>query len=388
MESNYFEKIQKRYDELTDKGASLEYGKMYWLSLKRELPNVPEDTYCTDRFMVRLEDAPVGKSIEYRRYDDETGKWSDWKSHSFEYSDFMEDVTLRGKEIYILNMEDDNKCYDFRHLTFYAPELSQKTFVLKNDESKKIKIFPWVYIDVDISTADDGFIHDYSPVEARICTWHKTSGDYEDAKRYFAETLVDGYHEVYQIDRGDADSHPKIVKEVEDLLDDGQLPAKILNAKIYGNYDNVMFTPAQGLKFADERLPILQQKLKEITPEWKQLKAILAMSPEEKAQYIAQEKKKEQEEKKKKAAERAEKKKLKEEEDKKKSKLSTISFFVLLASLAIAALPLMLSEEIDFLDEHTFLTYIIAIAIFVGLRYAWHPIKKNLRKKYGIKDEE
>lgn len=376
MESNYFVKLQKRYDELTNKGAALEYGKMYWLSLKRELPNVPEDTYCTDRFMARFEEGPVGKSIEYRRYDDETGKWSDWKSRHFEYSDFMEDVTLRGKRIYILNMEDDDKCYDFRHLTLYAPELSKKTFVLKNDESKKVKIFPWVYIDVDLPALS----YDYTPVEARICTWHKSSGGYEDARRYFAETLVDGYHEVYHIDRGDADSHPKIVQEVENLLDDGQLPAKILNAKIYGNYDHVMFTPTQGLKFADERLPILQQKLDEITPEWKQLKAILAMSPEEKAQYIADEKKKEKEKKKQKAAERAEKEKLKEEEDKKKIRITFIGFAVTFITIGLCMIP---AEYI----ESKFLNLLIDAAIITVVVLCWKAVKKHLKKKWRMKED-
>lgn len=376
MKSDYFERIQKRYDELTNKGASLEYGKMYWLSLKRELPNVPEDTYCTNRFMVRLDEGPVGKSIEYRRYDKETGKWSDWKRNNFDYSDFMEDITLRGKEIYILNMDDGYNGYDFRHLTFYAPELSQKTFVLKNNESKKVKIFPWVYIDVGLPAIS----YSDTPIEARICSWHKTTGDYEEARRYFAEQLVDGYHEVYHIKRGDADTYPKIVYDVENLLDDGQLPYEIINAPIYGNYDHVMFTPAQGLKFADERLPILQQKLDEITPEWKRLKTILAMSPEEKAQYVAQEKKKEQEKKKQKAAERAEKKRIEEEESKKKNKILYMGFGVTFLTIALCLIPANLTDS-------KLINLVVDIAIISVVVFIWKTVKKRLKRKWGMKED-
>lgn len=385
MESNYFEKIQKRFEELTKKAAALELGGRFWLSLKRELPNVPEDTYCTDKFMVRFNESIYKgvsiKSIEYRRYNEDTGKWSDWQTRDFEYSDFMEDVVFQGKEIYILNMENNEKSYDYRHITLYAPELLKKTYVSKSDESKQIKIFPWVYIDVEIGTADDGFVYPTTPVEARICSWHKTSGDYEEARRRFAEQLVDGYHEVYHIDRGDADSHPKIVKEVEDLLDDGQLPIKMLNAKIYGNYDYVMFTPQQGLAFADERLPIIEKKYREIMPEWKKLKAIVEMSDEEKAQYLAEEKKKEQEDKKKKAAERAEKKRIQEEEDKKKSRINYIGLAVFFITLGLCYIP---TEFV----ESNFINVLIDAAIITIVVVCWKTVKKQLKKKWGMKESE
>lgn len=385
MKSDYFEKIQKRYDELTDKGAAIELGGQFWLSLKDVLPDVPQDTYCTDRFMVRFHERAYDdfsiKTLSYRRYYRETGKWSDWKDNEFDFSSFLNGVTFQGKKIYILNLDNGHNNYNGWHLTMYAPELSQKTYVLKDDNSKEVKILPWVYIDVQIGTADDGLSYPNSPVVAHINTWHMGSRTYEEARRYFAKILVDGYSEAYHIKRGEAELHPRIIEEVEDCLDEGILPEEIVNAPIHPTYADVMFTPAQGLRFADERLPILEHKLEEITPEWKRLKAILDMSPEEKEKFIQEEEKKEKEQKRQKAAERAAKKAEKEALDKKKSILMWMGLGVIFITLLLCLIPTLISDS-------KFLQTIMIAAIITIVVVIWKAVKKTLKRKWGIKDEE
>lgn len=413
MESDYFEKIQKRYDELAKEGYSLVSGKKFYQSLLKELPDVPEDTFCTHEYMFRIHESihenQSFKTLSYRRYNDETFEWSEWRENDFngtddmtrtildsypsvywkddnddERIDFMWGVLLKDKRIYLLNMAVGEKSYvPSRQLVFYAPELLQKKYVRKSDK-KEIggDIFPWLFIEVGLPALR----YSNTPVNAEIFSLHNRETK-EESRHSFAMRLVHGFPEVYRVKEG-SNAYKKTIEDVEACLDKGVLPAEIINAPIHIDYDFVMFTPAQGLQYAQERIKALEKKLNEINPEFLRLKEILDMTPEEKEKFLQEEKKKEQEGKKKKAAERAEKKRIEEEESKKKNKLSMISFFVLLASLAIAALPLSLSEEIDFLDDNTFVTYIIAIAIFIGLRYAWRPIKKNLRKKWGMKESE
>lgn len=413
MDPDYFEKIQKRYDELAKEGYSLVSGKKFYQSLLKELPNVPDDTYCTHEYMFRILESINNKgqsfkTLSYRLYNDETFEWSDWRDNDFneidpmmrtilpspsvywkdddnvERVDFMWDVVLKEKRIYLLNMAIGEKSYGpNRQLVLYAPELLQKKYVRKSDK-KEIggDIFPWLFIYVGLPALR----YSNTPVCAEIFSLHNSETK-EESRHSFAMQLVNGFPEVYREKKG-SNSYKKTIEDVEACLEKGFLPAEIINAPIHINYDCVMFSPAQGLEYAQERINAIDEKLSEINPEFLRLKEILDMTPEEKEKFIQEKEKKEAAEKakkkedsKKRAAARAENRKIKEEEQKKQNKITWISIFVFLATIILVMLSLSLFSGLGFLS------YILAAAIFIGLRYAWRPIKKNLKKKWGMKED-
>ena len=414
MDSNYFEKIQKRYDELAKEGYGLVTGKKFYESLLKELPDVPDDTYCTHDFMFRIRESlsvkkdQSFKTISYRLYNDETCEWSEWRDNDIntiddmtrtildsspsvywkdkddvERVDFMWDVILKDKKIYILNMAVGEKSYvPSRQLVLYAPELLQKKYVRKSDK-KEIggDIFPWLFIQVGrpaLRYAD-------TPVGAEIFSLH-TRETTEESRHSFAQLLVHGFPEIYDDKKSGTAARKQTVKEIEDDLAKGVLPAEIVNAQVHINYDGAMFTPAQGLQYAQKRIEEFEKRLNEINPEFLRLKEILNMSPEEKEKFIAEEKKKEAQVKKEKAAQRAAKKAEKEAEEKKKSKLFWIGTAVWLITLmSLCGITLAL-------DEFLYIEGWVAFAIFAGgiiiVHFVWKAIKKRLKRKWGIKDEK
>lgn len=407
---NYFEKIQKRYDELAKEGYGLVSGQKFYQSLLKELPNVPDDTYCTHEFMFRIHESlsvkkdQSFKTISYRLYDDETFEWSEWRDNDFntiddmtrtildsspsvywkdddnvEHVDFMWDVILKDKKIYILNMAVGEKSYaPSRQLVLYAPELLQKKYIRKSDK-KEVggDIFPWLFIQVGrpaLRYAD-------TPVGAEIFSLH-TRETTEESRHSFAQLLVHGFPEIYDDKKSDTAARKQTVKEIEDDLAKGVLPAEIVNAQVHINYDGAMFTPAQGLQYAQKRIEEFEKRLNEINPEFLRLKEILNMSPEEKEKFIAEEKKKEAQAKKEKAARKA----AKEAEEEKKSKLYWMGIFVWLITLmSLCGITLAL-------DEFLYIEGWMVLAIFIGgiiiVKYAWKAAKKALKRKWGIKDEE
>ncbi len=337
MKSDYFEKIQKRYDELAKEGYGLVSGQKFYESLLKELPNVPEDTYCTHEFMFRIHERmnvkkdQSFKSLSYRLYNSDTFEWSEWRDNDFndidnmtlllnsspsvdwkpdeddERSDIMWGVILKDKRIYILNIPVDENSY-VSQLAFYAPELLREKYVRKSD-NKEIggDIFPWLYIYVGLPALR----YPDTPVGAQIFSMHDHETT-EESRHSFALQLVDRFSEVYRNIKWGTDAYKKTVKNVEDSLARGVLPAAIVNAPVHINYDGAMFTPAQGLQFAPKRIEELEQRLNEINPEFLRLKEILDMSPEEKENFIKAEEAKE-------AKEEEDRKRKKEEARKKKA---------------------------------------------------------------------
>ena len=413
MKSDYFEKIQKRYDELAKEGYRLVSRQKFYQSLLEELPNVPDDTYCTHEFMFRIRESIYKdqsfKTLSYRRYNSETSEWSDWRDNDFNEIDdmtrtivnsspsvywkdddgcervgFMWDVILKDKKIYLLNMAIGEEEYaPNKQLVLYAPELLQKKYVRKSDK-KEIggDLFPWLYIYVGLPVVSS---HTYAPVGAEIFSLHNSETK-EESRNSFARQLVNGYPEVYHSKRRDTDLYKKTVEEVEACLEKGILPEELVNAPIHIDYNSAMFTPAEGLQQAQERINELEKKLNEINPEFLRLKKILDMSPEEREKFLREEEKKDKELKKQKAAERAAKKAEKEAEEKKKSKLFWIG-------TAVWLITLMSLCGITFaLDEFLYIEGWVAFAIFAGgiliVHFVWKTVKKHLKRKWGIKDEE
>lgn len=414
MDSNYFEKIQKRYDELAKEGYGLVSGQKFYQSLLKELPNVPDDTYCTHEFMFRIHESlsvkkdQSFKTISYRLYDDETFEWSEWRDNDFntiddmtrtildsspsvywkdkddvERVDFMSDVILKDKRIYVLNMTATEHGYaSTRQLVLYAPELLQKKYVRKSDK-KEVggDIFPWLFIQV----GRPAFRYPDTPVGAEIFSLH-TRETTEESRHSFAQLLVHGFPEIYDDKKSGTAARKQTVKEIEDDLAKGVLPAEIVNAQVHINYDGAMFTPAQGLQYAQKRIEEFEKRLNEINPEFLRLKEILNMSPDEKEKFLQEEKKKEAQVKKEKAAQRAAKKAEKEAEEKKKSKLFWIGTAVWLITLmSLCGITLAL-------DEFLYIEGWVAFAIFAGgiiiVHFVWKTVKKHLKRKWGIKDEE
>ena len=409
MKSDYFEKIQKRYDELAKEGYRLTTGIKFYQSLLKELPNVPDDTYCTHEYMFRIHESihkdKSFKTLLYRLYNDDTFEWSEWRDNDFntiddmtrtildsspsvywkdkddvERVDFMWDVILKDKKIYILNMAVGEKSYvPSRQLVLYAPELLQKKYVRKSDK-KEVggDIFPWLFIQVGrpaLRYAD-------TPVGAEIFSLH-TRETTEESRHSFAQLLVHGFPEIYDDKKSGTAARKQTVKEIEDDLAKGVLPAEIVNAQVHINYDGAMFTPAQGLPLVKKRIEELEKRLDEINPEYLRLKEILNMSPEEKEKFIAEEKKKEAQAKKEKVARKA----AKEAEEEKKSKLYWMGIFVWLGSLMLlCGLPAMLEYMGFYVDSWGYIAIIVGGIIIV--KYVWRAVKKALKRKWGIKDEE
>lgn len=418
MKSDYFEKIQKRYDELAKEGYGLVSGQKFYESLLKELPNVPEDTYCTHEFMFRIHERmnvkkdQSFKSLSYRLYNSDTFEWSEWRDNDFndiddmtlllnsspsvdwkpdeddERSNIMWGVILKDKRIYIINIPVDENSY-VSQLVFYAPELLREKYVRKSD-NKEIggDIFPWLYIYVGLPALR----YPDTPVGAQIFSMHDHETT-EESRHSFALQLVDRFSEVYRNIKWGTDVYKKTVKNVEDSLAKGVLPPEIVNAPVHINYDGAMFTPAQGIQQAQERIKVLEEQLNEINPEFLRLKKILDMSPEDREKFIAEEEKKEaeaakrkKEETKQKAAERAAKKAAKEAEEKKKSKLYWTGIFVWLVTLmSLCGITLVIDEL--FGSEGW-----MVLAIFAGgitiVHFVWKAIKKRLKRKWGIKDEK
>ena len=411
MKSDYFEKIQKRYDELAKEGYRLTTGIKFYESLLQELPNVPDDTYCTHEYMFRIHESihkdKSFKTLLYRLYNDDTFEWSEWRENDFntiddmtrtildsspsvywkdeeniEWVDFMSDVVLKDKKIYILNMDGSENSYaPSRQLVLYAPELLQKKYIRKSDK-KEIggDIFPWLFIEV----GRPALRYPNTPVGAEIFSLH-TCETKEESRQSFARMLVNGFPEIYEKRKGTGASKETIAA-VEASLDKGVLPAEIIHAAVHINYDFALFTPAQGLQQAQKRIDALEEQLSEINPEFLRLKKILDMSPEEREKFVQEEEKKEKEQKKQKAAERAAKKAAKEAEEKKKSKLYWTGIFVWLITLmSLCGITLAL-------DELFGIEGWMVLAIFVGgiiiVKYVWKAVKKALKRKWGIKDEE
>lgn len=432
MESNYFEKIQKRYDELAKEGNDLTAGIKFYQSLLQELPDVPDDTYCTHEYMFRIHESiykdKSSKTLLYRLYNDETFEWSEWRENDFntvdgltrtildsspsvywkdkddvERVDFMWDVILKDKKIYILNMDGSEESYvPSRQLVLYAQELLQKKYVRKSDK-KEIggDIFPWLFIQV----GRPAMRYPNTPVGAEIFSLH-TRETKEESRHSFAWMLVDGFPEIYEKRKGSGPSKEAIEK-VEASLDKGVLPAEIIHAPVHINYGSALFTPAQGIQQAQERIKVLEEQLNEIYPEFLRLKKILDMSPEDREKFIAEEEKKEAEAEKQKAEEekrKAEEKRRKREEackrkeeeaakkaeeeaeEGKKSKLYWMGIFVWLITLmSLCGITLAIDEL--FGSEGW-----MVLAIFIGgiiiVKYAWKAAKKALKRKWGIKDEE
>lgn len=409
MKPDYFEKIQKRYDELAKEGFSLTTGIKFYQSLLKELPNVPDDTYCTHEYMFRIHESlsvkkdQSFKTISYRLYDDETFEWSEWRDNDFntiddmtrtildsspsvywkdkddvERVDFMWDVVLKDKKIYILNMAVGEKSYvPSRQLVLYAPELLQKKYVRKSDK-KEVggDIFPWLFIQVGrpaLRYAD-------TPVGAEIFSLH-TRETTEESRHSFAQLLVHGFPEIYDDKKSGTAARKQTVKEIEDDLAKGVMPAEIVNAQVHINYDGAMFTPAQGIQQAQERIDALEEQLNEINPEFLRLKKILDMSPEEREKFVQEEEKKEKEQKRQKAAERAAKKAEKEALDKKKSILMWMGLGVTFITLLLCLIPTLISDS-------KFLQTIMIAAIITIVVVIWKAVKKTLKRKWGIKDEE
>lgn len=409
MKPDYFEKIQKRYDELAKEGFSLTTGIKFYQSLLKELPNVPDDTYCSHEYMFRIHESihkdKSFKTLLYRLYNDDTFEWSEWRENDFntiddmtrtildsspsvywkdkddvERVDFMSDVVLKDKKIYILNMDGSENSYaPSRQLVLYAPELLQKKYVRKSDK-KEIggDIFPWLFIQV----GRPAMRYPNTPVGAEIFSLH-TRETKEESRHSFAWMLVDGFPEIYEKRKGSGPSK-EAIEEVEASLEKGVLPAEIVNASININYDGVMFTPAQGLPLVKKRIEELEKRLDEINPEYLRLKEILNMSPEEKENFIAEEKKKEAQAKKEKAARKA----AKEAEEEKKSKLYWTGIFVWLVSLMLlCGVPALLDDYLG-LDMDSWVYIAIIIGGIIIVKYAWKAAKKALKRKWGIKDEE
>lgn len=411
MKPDYFEKIQKRYDELAKEGFSFTTGIKFYQSLLKELPNVPDDTYCTHEYMFRIHESihkdKSSKTLLYRLYNDETCEWSEWRENDFntiddmtrtildsspsvywkdkddvERVDFMWDVVLKDKKIYILNMAVGEKSYaPSRQLVLYAPELLQKKYVRKSD-NKEIggDIFPWLFIQV----GRPAMRYPNTPVGAEIFSLH-TRETTEESRQSFARMLVNGFPEIYEKRKGSGPSK-EAIEEVEASLEKGVLPAEIVNAQVHINYDGAMFTPAQGLQYAQKRIEEFEKRLNEINPEFLRLKEILNMSPDDKEKFLQEEKKKEAQVKKEKAAQRAAKKAEKEAEEKKKSTLFWIGTAVWLITLmSLCGITLAL-------DEFLYIEGWVAFAIFAGgiiiVHFVWKTVKKHLKRKWGIKDEE
>lgn len=409
MKPDYFEKIQKRYDELAKEGYGLVTGKKFYESLLKELPDVPDDTYCTHDFMFRIRESlsvkkdQSFKTISYRLYNDETHEWSEWRDNDFntiddmtrtildsspsvywkdkdnvENVDFMWDVILKDKKIYILNMAVGEKSYvPSRQLVLYAPELLQKKYVRKSDK-KEVggDIFPWLFIQV----GRPAFRYPDTPVGAEIFSLH-TRETTEESRHSFAQLLVHGFPEIYDDKKSGTAARKQTVKEIEDDLAKGVLPAEIVNAQVHINYDGAMFTPAQGLQYAQKRIDELEQRLNEINPEFLRLKKILDMSPEEREKFVQEEEKKEKEQKRQKAAERAAKKAEKEALDKKKSILMWMGLGVTFITLLLCLIPTLISDS-------KFLQTIMIATIITIVVVIWKAVKKTLKRKWGIKDEE
>lgn len=407
MKSDYFEKIQKRYDELAKEGYRLTTGIKFYESLLQELPNVPDDTYCTHEYMFRIHESihkdKSFKTLLYRLYNDDTFEWSEWRENDFntiddmtrtildsspsvywkddeniEWVDFMTDVVLKDKKIYILNMAVGEKSYvPSRQLVLYAPELLQKKYVRKSDK-KEIggDIFPWLFIEV----GRPALRYPNTPVGAEIFSLH-TRETTEESRHSFAQLLVHGFPEIYDDKKSGTAARKQTVKEIEDDLAKGVLPAEIVNARVHINYDGAMFTPAQGLQYAQKRIEEFEKRLNEINPEFLRLKEILNMSPEEKEKFITEEKKKEAQVKKEKAAQRAAKKAEKEALEKKKSILMWMGLGVTFITLLLCLIPTLISDS-------KFLQTIMIAAIITIVVVIWKTVKKALKRKWGIKDEE
>ena len=409
MKPDYFEKIQKRYDELAKEGFSLTTGIKFYQSLLKELPNVPDDTYCTHEYMFRIHESihkdKSSKTLLYRLYNDETCEWSEWRENDFntiddmtrtildsspsvywkdkddvEHVDFMWDVILKDKKIYILNMGGSENSYaPSRQLVLYAPELLQKKYVRKSDK-KEIggDIFPWLFIQV----GRPAFRYPDTPVGAEIFSLH-TRETTEESRHSFAQLLVHGFPEIYDDKKSGTAARKQTVKEIEDDLAKGVLPAEIVNAQVHINYDGAMFTPAQGLQYAQKRIEEFEKRLNEINPEFLRLKEILNMSPEEKEKFLQEEKKKEAQVKKEKAAQRAVEKAEQEAMDKKKSIIRDITLALWMITPMLCAGVLLLLEV-----DSNFEGYLICAAIIAIVVVAWKNIKKMLKRKWGIKDDE
>ena len=147
-----------------------------------------------------------------------------------------------------------------------------------------------------------------------------------------------------------------------------------------------MFTPAQGLQYAQKRIEEFEKRLNEINPEFLRLKEILNMSPEEKEKFLQEEKKKEAQVKKEKAAQRAAKKAEKEAEEKKKSKLFWIGTAVWLITLmSLCGITLALDELFGI---EGWMVLVIFVGGIIIVKYVWRAVKKALKRKWGIKDEK
>ena len=268
-----------------------------------------------------------------------------------------------------------------RQLVLYAPELLQKKYVRKSDK-KEVggDIFPWLFIQVGrpaLRYAD-------TPVGAEIFSLH-TRETTEESRHSFAQLLVHGFPEIYDDKKSGTAARKQTVKEIEDDLAKGVLPAEIVNAQVHINYDGAMFTPAQGLQYAQKRIEEFEKRLNEINPEFLRLKEILNMSPEEKEKFLQEEKAKEAQLKKEKAAQRAAKKAEKEAEEKKKSKLFWIGTAVWLITLmSLCGITLALDE---FADIEEWAAFAIIAGGIVVVYIVWKAIKKHLKKKWGIKED-
>lgn len=414
MKSDYFEKIQKRYDELAKEGYRLTTEMKFYESLLKELPSVPDDTYCTHGYMFRIHENiykdKSSKTLLYRLYNDETFEWSEWRENDFntiddmtravlssspsvywkdkegvEFVDFMSDVVLKDKKIYLLNMASSSeKSYAPNiQLVLYAPELLQKKYVRKSD-NKEIggDIFPWLFIYVGLPSLR----YSDTPVGAEIFSLH-TYETKEEAKHSFAMRLVNGFPGVYRDKKG-TNLYKKNIEDVEASLEKGVLPEGIVDSPIHINYNYVMFRPAQGIQRAQERMGEVEERLDEINPEFLRLKAILSMSPSEKKKFIEEEEKKEaeaakrkKEEAKQKAAERAAQREADEAIQKKENKIMYIGFAVFFITAILCYIPTTFIRT----DLGAIIVDAVIITIVV---IVWKAIKKRLKRKWGIKDEE
>ena len=389
MESDYFEKIQKRFKKLTEDGYYLSRRRKVLLSLKKLLPELPVDTFCMKgivfRFLEHKSKDHSAKYITYRVYDYDTDEWSDWKIRIYEYSGVLDTVTFQGKEMYVFNRDMGVDGY-FPCLIMYAPELLQGKFYMKGNDGKEnpVEPFPWVRIELNIEGIS---APDLLP-NPDIRTWHVSSTTTADEAKYLcADDIADHYRKEFKIPENInlSPDNPSI-KKIMGYLDKGEVPPQIKTAPIHLDYPSALFSREQGQYFIDNAIKDVESQMEKIMPEWNKLKAFTEMSLEEREKFIADEKKKEAQVKKEKAAQRAAKKAEKEAEEKKKSKLFWIGTAVWLITLmSLCGITLALDEFADIEGW-------VAFAIFAGgiiiVHYIWKAVKKNLKRKWGIKDEK
>ena len=382
--------IRQQMDEITGKATKL-YGKLEnRKALKEILPTLSNDVFLEKwiafRFVEEHDEYGSRKFYEYRMYDDSDGKgkWLDWRRKEFDPDSVGYDIdaiSFENKKFYVLNYHDANKDeYTMVCIWFYAPEVLPTTY-------QPDKQSPWMQIEIHALGKDDAMVT-MDLVDPGDASW---------THEVMARHLVEGYEkEIYHAKYG-SDKYWELSKEVASIVEKGILPAKVENAPIYLDMPgrSPIFTPQQGLELIDASLESVTKEYEKYGAEWIKLHDLLEMTPEERDKLLQEEERKEaeaakrkKEETKQKAAERAAKKAAKEAEEEKKSKLYWTGIFVWLVSLMLlCGVPALLDDYLG-LDMDSWVYIAIIIGGIIIVKYAWKAVKKALKRKWGIKDEE